>query len=116
METAIVWRWRRAVPGRERESWEYVKATDGLAAAWRAAGRCGPHEWVISWGDEEDHMLVLRGDPVKLVELMAARDFIAHMARGALVADGFRYTLTAVAPTAPEAFPGWEEALAQLAA
>jgi hypothetical protein len=116
MEGAIIWRWKRAVPGRERESWNYAKATDLLAATWRSAERCGPHEWVNSWGNEEDHMLILRGDPMTLVELMAAPDFIAHMARGALVVDGFRYTLAGIAPTAPESFPGWEEALAQLAA
>ncbi len=112
MKTAIIFRWKRPNPGREAETWAYAKEADEQFSAWEKEGRCGPHMWVGSMGNEEDPMFILWGEPMQLVELSASSDFGAFFMKGIPLNEDFRYTFSIAGDTSEETWPIYEQAVA----
>ena len=112
MKTAIIFRWKRPNPGREAEGWAFGKEVDKIFSAWEKEGRCGPHMWVASMGNEEDPMFILWGEPMQLVELSASPEFAALFATGYQLNEDNRYTFSIAGETVEETWPSYEQALA----
>ena len=112
MKAAIIFRCRRPNPGREAESWAFAKESDEAFSAWEAAGRCGPHMWISSMGNEEHPMCIIWGEPMQLVELASSPDFVAATMKGYLLNEDFRNTFSVAGDTADETWPAYEKALA----
>ena len=114
MKTAIVFRWKRPNPGREAESLAFGREADLDFSAWESAGRCGPHMWMGSMGNEEDAMFIVWGEPMQLVELSASPEFVAIAMKGTVLNEDFRHTFSMTGETIQETWAAYEEAVAAL--
>lgn len=63
MATALVYRWRRSVPGREKEGMDVVREVDAFADRMIAEGRATSKEWINVWTDVWANILLIRGEP-----------------------------------------------------
>ena len=110
MKTAIIFRWKRPNPGRESETMAFARESDEKFNEWQESGRCGPHMWIGSMGNEEDPMFVVWGEALQLVQLSSSPEFQALFMKGILLNEEFRFTFSVAGDTIDETWPAYAEA------
>ena len=114
MSMAIVYRWTRAIPGREREGMDVLRAIDTFAERMIAEGKAASKEWVNLWTDVWENLLIVRGEPAGLFAILAEPEHRDLLARSAYASENLRTDFAEVGSKGEEVYASWAAVLERM--
>lgn len=111
MGMAIVYRWRRSIPGREQEAMAVMAENEAFAERMLAEGKAASREYVNVWTDVWANCLIVRGEPEGLMAILAEPEHREIVAKAAFTTEDFRIDFAEVGATPAEAYRAWAEML-----
>jgi hypothetical protein len=97
MNSAIVYHWRQAFPGRELASVELKMQTDAMMTKAMEDGRITDFAWYLAPAGDMN-FLVVRGEMEKLQALAAEPDAIMHSMKVGMANEDFSYSFCVTGP------------------
>mgnify|MGYP001820809069 CR=1 FL=1 len=116
MGMAIVYRWRRSIPGRETEAMKTVAENQAFLERMIAEDRVTSAEYVNFWTDVWSNSLIVRGEPEGLMSVLAEPEHREIVAKAAYTTEDFRIDFAEVGEDPSEVYGAWAAMLQTKAA
>ena len=97
MNSAIVYHWRNAFPGRELTSVELKIQTDAMMTKAVEDGKIADFAWYLSPGSDMSY-LVVRGEMEKLQAMTAEPETLLHSMKISMVNEEFGWSFCVTGP------------------
>jgi hypothetical protein len=104
---AIVYRWRRSIPGREQEAMQVMAENEAFIERMIAEGRAASKEYVNVWTEVWTNLVIVRGEPEGLMAMLAEPEHREIVAKAAYIAEDFRVDFAEVGETPGEVYGAW---------
>lgn len=110
MKAALVVKFTKPVPGREKAAIAYGRELDDFARRKASGGGIDQPKWY--WSSSGDNMIIVEGDYEKLLEVTSDPEAMKLENKGSILMEDFRDELVVVGRD--EAVVPYEQALAEL--
>jgi len=111
MGMAVVYRWRRSIPGREHEAMQTMAENEAFLQRMLAQGRAASKEYVNTWTDVWSNSLIVRGEAEGLMAILAEPEHREIVAKAAYVTEDFRIDFAEVGADPGEVYGEWAAVL-----